>query len=117
MTATDLRAIIIDVAEMTLEEARRRAEQELSTLTVDDWTNYLVVAGISLFGVWVMTIGDSRGGESEVEEAEDVCALCGELIDPTVGATFPGPRAQRRLDLYPGEAVCRRCAQQYRARG
>ena len=98
MTAADLRAIIVDVAELTLEDAQARAEQELSTLTVDDWT-----------------IGERTGGDDE--DDEDVCALCGEAIDPAVGAVFPAARAQRRLGLHPGEAVCRRCARAYRARG
>ena len=115
MTAADLRAIIVDVAELTLEDAQARAEQELSTLTVDDWTNFLIIGGISLFGVWVMTIGERTGGDDE--DDEDVCALCGEAIDPAVGAVFPAARAQRRLGLHPGEAVCRRCARAYRARG
>ena len=102
------------VADLTAQEAQRRAEQELSKLTVEDWQNLLIVGGISLFGVWVMTVRPRDAGEEPDEE--DVCALCGYAIDPTEGARFLGPAAQRRLGVHPGEAVCRRCLSAYGGR-
>lgn len=100
---------------MTWQEAQARAERELSTLTVDDWTNLLIIGGVSLVGVWIMTLPERVGGGEPADE-EDVCALCGSEIDPTSGAVFPGPAAQRRLGLYPGEAICKSCSSAYRAR-
>lgn len=82
-------------------------EAEISQLTDADAFNFLVVAAISLFGVWIMTI-QSRDDDFE-DAPPDSCALCGDTIDDWAGATYPGPKSRRSLGLEVGEAVCQRC--------
>ena len=95
-----------------LEQAKRTVESELSTWTEEDVVNLFIVAGISLFGVWVITLGSRNDDEEPEDEGPDVCALCGRPVDPRRGAVFPGPQSQAALGLYPGEAVCKRCERQ-----
>jgi hypothetical protein len=95
-----------------LEQAQRTVESELSTWTQKDVVNLVVVAGISLFGVWVMTLRVRDDDEEPEDDEPDVCALCARVIDPRKGAVFPGPQSQAALGLYPGEAVCKRCERQ-----
>jgi len=105
-----------DVAEGDLiERGRQTAEAELSKLTEKDMQNLLIVGGISLFGVWLMTIGDKMAArdDEEDEDALDVCALCGYSIDPREGSTFLDPSSRRRLGVRPGEAVCKHCLSEH----
>jgi hypothetical protein len=87
-------------------------EAELSQLTNEDLLNFLIIAGISLFGIWVMTATGSSG-EDEFEDAPpDECALCGDEINDWEGATYPGPKSRAYLGIQPGQAVCKRCVKQ-----